>query len=86
MVANRKRPVAMNMLGMAARDLDADEKDILEAAARISTGLLPPGFWDRRPVYTAVTPGRQIIHAMMMATTTATIRKAVTRIALGFMD
>ncbi|MDI2036556.1 TetR/AcrR family transcriptional regulator [Paenarthrobacter nitroguajacolicus] len=33
-----------NMLGMAARDLDADEDDILEAAARISAGLLPPGF------------------------------------------
>jgi AcrR family transcriptional regulator len=36
--------LSINMLGMAARDLDADEKDILEAAARISTGLLPPGF------------------------------------------
>lgn len=33
-----------NMLGIAARDLDADEEDILEAAERISTGLLPPGF------------------------------------------
>ncbi|MFE5838947.1 TetR/AcrR family transcriptional regulator [Arthrobacter sp. NPDC056493] len=36
--------LSINMLGMAARDLDADEKDILEAAARISSGLLPPGF------------------------------------------
>jgi hypothetical protein len=36
--------LSINMLGMAARDLDADEQEILEAAARISTGLLPPGF------------------------------------------
>jgi len=34
----------INMTGMAARDLDADEEDILAAAARISAGLLPPGF------------------------------------------
>jgi AcrR family transcriptional regulator len=34
----------INMTGMAARDLDASEEDILDAAARISTGLLPPGF------------------------------------------
>lgn len=34
----------INMTGMAARDLDASEADILDAAARISTGLLPPGF------------------------------------------
>ena len=34
----------INMTGMAARDLDAGEEDILEAAARISAGLLPPGF------------------------------------------
>lgn len=34
----------INMTGMAARDLDASEDDILDAAARISTGLLPPGF------------------------------------------
>lgn len=32
------------MTGMAARDLDAGEDDILDAAARISAGLLPPGF------------------------------------------
>jgi hypothetical protein len=32
------------MTGMAARDLDAGEEDILDAAARISTGLLSPGF------------------------------------------
>jgi AcrR family transcriptional regulator len=36
--------LTINMLGMAARDLDADEEDILEAAARISNGLLPAGF------------------------------------------
>jgi AcrR family transcriptional regulator len=36
--------LTINMLGMAARDLDSDEEDILEAAARISNGLLPPGF------------------------------------------
>ena len=36
--------LTINMLGLAARDLDADEEDILEAAARISTGLLPSGF------------------------------------------
>jgi AcrR family transcriptional regulator len=36
--------LTINMLGIAARDLDADEEDILDAAARISTGLLPPGF------------------------------------------
>jgi len=34
----------INMTGMAARDLDAGEEDILDAAARIATGLLPPGF------------------------------------------
>lgn len=34
----------INMTGMAARDLDAGEEDILDAAARISTGLLSPGF------------------------------------------
>jgi AcrR family transcriptional regulator len=34
----------INMTGMAARDLDASEDDILDAATRISTGLLPPGF------------------------------------------
>jgi AcrR family transcriptional regulator len=34
----------INMTGMAARDLDASEDDILDATARISTGLLPPGF------------------------------------------
>lgn len=34
----------INMTGMASRDLDAGEDDILEAAARISAGLLPPGF------------------------------------------
>jgi AcrR family transcriptional regulator len=34
----------INMTGMAARDLHAGEDDILEAAARISAGLLPPGF------------------------------------------
>jgi AcrR family transcriptional regulator len=34
----------INMTGMAARDLEASEEDILDAAARISTGLLPPGF------------------------------------------
>lgn len=34
----------INMTGMAAGDLDASEADILDAAARISTGLLPPGF------------------------------------------
>ncbi|MFH5877388.1 TetR/AcrR family transcriptional regulator [Arthrobacter sp. NA-172] len=36
--------LTINMLGIAARDLDADEEEILDAAARISTGLLPPGF------------------------------------------
>lgn len=36
--------LTINMLGMAAKDLDADEDEILEAAARISAGLLPPGF------------------------------------------
>ncbi|HKU30935.1 TetR/AcrR family transcriptional regulator [Arthrobacter sp. NyZ413] len=36
--------LTINMLGMAARDVDADEEDILEAAARISMGLLPAGF------------------------------------------
>ena len=34
----------INMTGMAARDLDAGEEDILDAAARISAGLLPPRF------------------------------------------
>lgn len=34
----------INMTGMAAQDLEASEEDILDAAARISTGLLPPGF------------------------------------------
>jgi hypothetical protein len=34
----------INMTGMADRDLDAGEEDILDAAARISTGLLSPGF------------------------------------------
>jgi AcrR family transcriptional regulator len=36
--------LTINMLGLAARDLDADEEEILEAAARISAGLLPSGF------------------------------------------
>jgi hypothetical protein len=36
--------LSIKMLGMAARDLDADEEDILTAAARISTVLLPSGF------------------------------------------
>lgn len=36
--------LTINMLGLAARDIDADEDEILDAAARISAGLLPPGF------------------------------------------
>jgi AcrR family transcriptional regulator len=34
----------INMTGIASRDLDAGEEDILDAAARISNELLPPGF------------------------------------------
>lgn len=36
--------LTVNMLGMAARDLEASEAEILEAASRISSSLLPPGF------------------------------------------
>ncbi|WP_171041251.1 TetR/AcrR family transcriptional regulator [Sinomonas susongensis] len=34
--------LVINMTGMASRDIDADEEEILEAAARISSSLLPP--------------------------------------------
>lgn len=36
--------LVINMTGMAARDLDADEEAILEATAHISASLLPPEF------------------------------------------
>ncbi|KHL03428.1 hypothetical protein LK10_09340 [Sinomonas humi] len=36
--------LVINMTGMASRDMDADEEEILEATARISASLLPPEF------------------------------------------